>query len=335
MNPGGGEPPSTGATTPVIAVIGNPNTGKSTLFNALTGLRQKTANYPGVTVERHTGSLTLNGTEVTLVDLPGAYSLAAHSPDEMVALDVLLGHAADLPRPRAVLAVLDATNLRRNLFLLTQLAELELPVVVALNLSDLAVRRGISLDVAALSDLLKMPVVQVAAASGQGVEALRQAMARSLSANPAQPLAALPAAQRAAEGLWSRLQGEGSTMTAFEILRALIDADGAAERRFMAAHGERHGPELQQLRARLGAAESLAAQEARTRYALINDIVRRTEHRAATTPGLGHLLDQSPGVGLAALSAGDGHGVPGRVFLGHARDGLHGRLDLPVGRSGA
>ena len=141
------EPPG----TPVIAVIGNPNTGKSTLFNALTGLRQKTANYPGVTVERHTGDIMLDGQTVTLVDLPGAYSLAAQSPDEMVAIDVLLGHVEDLPRPRAVLAVVDATNLRRNLFLVTQLAELGLPMVIALNMSDLAAEnRGIRIDIAEL-----------------------------------------------------------------------------------------------------------------------------------------------------------------------------------------
>jgi len=109
-----------------IVLVGQPNSGKSTLFNALTGLRQKTANYPGVTVERHTGEIVLAGQPVTLVDLPGAYSLAAQSPDEMVAIDVLLGHVTDVPRPRAVLAVVDSTNLRRNLFLVTQLAELGL-----------------------------------------------------------------------------------------------------------------------------------------------------------------------------------------------------------------
>ena len=133
----------------MIAVIGNPNTGKSTLFNALTGLRQKTANYPGVTVERHTGHISLNSQNVTLVDLPGAYSIAAQSPDEMVAIDVLLGHVEDLPRPRAILAVVDATNLRRNLFLVTQLAELGLPMVVGLNMTDLAAAKGIEIDIAA------------------------------------------------------------------------------------------------------------------------------------------------------------------------------------------
>ena len=123
-----GPKPGTTAPTPVIAVIGNPNTGKSTLFNMLTGLKQKTANDPGVTVERHTGTISVAGHEIALVDLPGTYSLAAKSPDEMIAVDVLLGHVEKLERPKAILAVADATNLRRNLFLVTQLIELNLPV---------------------------------------------------------------------------------------------------------------------------------------------------------------------------------------------------------------
>ena len=161
-------PPAPEAAT-VIALIGNPNTGKSMLFNALTGLRQKTANYPGVTVERHTGEIVLAGQPVTLVDLPGAYSLAAQSPDEMVAIDVLLGHVTDLPRPRAVLAVVDATNLRRNLFLVTQLAELGLPLVVALNVSDVAESRGIRIDTAELGRQLGATVVRVSAARETGL----------------------------------------------------------------------------------------------------------------------------------------------------------------------
>jgi ferrous iron transport protein B len=137
---------------PTIAVVGNPNTGKSTLFNNLTGLRQKTANYPGVTVERHTGTIHLDQGEVTLIDLPGAYSLAAHSPDEMVSADVLLGRIEDVPLPSAILVVVDSTNLRRNLFMATQILELNLPVVVALNMIDRATKRGISIDSERLSN---------------------------------------------------------------------------------------------------------------------------------------------------------------------------------------
>ena len=168
------------STGPVIAIIGNPNTGKSTLFNALTGLRQKTANYPGVTVERHTGTIRLGDRTASLVDLPGSYSLAAQSPDEMIAIDVLLGHVEDLPRPKAVLAVVDAANLRRNLFLVTQLAEIGLPLVVALNMSDLAREQGIDIDVLQLATRLGARVVPVSAARGEGLDALRTALAEAL-----------------------------------------------------------------------------------------------------------------------------------------------------------
>jgi len=144
---------------PVIAVVGNPNTGKSTLFNALTGLRQKTANFPGVTVEHHTGLIELPSGKVNLVDLPGSYSLAAESPDEMVACDVLLGLIDNLKQPDAVLVVVDSANLRRNLFLAHQIMELGKSVIIALNMSDVAERRGIHIDADKLSKELGAAVI--------------------------------------------------------------------------------------------------------------------------------------------------------------------------------
>ncbi|NBR70115.1 MAG: GTP-binding protein, partial [Verrucomicrobia bacterium] len=129
-----------------IAVIGNPNAGKSTLFNALTGLRQRVGNYPGVTVEKRTGTAyTLHGEAIELIDLPGMYSLTPRSPDEEIALKVLRGEADGLPRPDAVLCVVDASNLERNLFLVTQVMEIGLPVLVALNMVDVAEARGVRL----------------------------------------------------------------------------------------------------------------------------------------------------------------------------------------------
>ncbi|MDH4023095.1 MAG: 50S ribosome-binding GTPase, partial [Gammaproteobacteria bacterium] len=200
----------------IIALIGNPNTGKSTLFNALTGLRQKTANYPGVTVEQHTGEIEVDGHAVTLVDLPGAYSLAAQSPDEMVAIDVLLGHVTDLPRPRAVLAVVDATNLRRNLFLVTQLAELDLPLVIALNLSDAAEKQGIRIDTTELGSQLGATVVPVSASRGTGLDALRTALANAIQAGSATPLRVLPEVAAAAADLGQRLRAAGSHLQDYE-----------------------------------------------------------------------------------------------------------------------
>ncbi len=263
-----------------IAVIGNPNTGKSTLFNALTGLKQKTANYPGVTVERHTGTVTVAGEPITLVDLPGAYSLAAQSPDEMIAIDVLLGHVEDMRRPSAILAVVDATNLRRNLFLVTQLAELGLPIVLAVNMMDMAKEKGIRIDTEALARRLSATVVPISAARGEGLDELRAALKRSVVAEAPAPLRVLPDVGAAAKDLCERLRSEGLHLSEYEAERALIDAHGIAERRFEFVAGAAYMTELGDLRARLSAGSSLAAMEAKARYDLINDIVTEVEQRA-------------------------------------------------------
>ena len=282
-----------GPDTPtVIALIGNPNTGKSTLFNALTGLRQKTANYPGVTVERHTGQIALAGGPVTLVDLPGAYSLAAQSPDEMVAIDALLGHVTDLPRPRAVLAVVDSTNLRRNLFLVTQLAELGLPLVVALNLADVAENREIRIDAAELGRQLGATVVPVSASRGTGLAELRTALEAAITAPAPVALRVLPEVGAAAAELGQRLRAAGSHLLDYEVERALIDAQGVAERRFEMTAGEAFRGELARLRKELGAGVSLAETEATARYGLINAIVAKTEQRIPQAMSFGDRLDR-------------------------------------------
>src|SRR5580658_5700670 len=127
-------PPAAAAAIRRLAVVGNPNCGKSTIFNALTGLRQKVGNYPGVTVEKKTGRFFgSHGESMDLLDLPGSYSLQVRSPDEAVARDVLLGRQAGTVRPDVIICVVDASNLERNLYLVAQMLELNAPVVVALN----------------------------------------------------------------------------------------------------------------------------------------------------------------------------------------------------------
>src|SRR5580658_6483590 len=118
---------------PTVALVGNPNTGKTTLFNALAGMNQRVGNYPGVTVETKKGRLRQDGLVLDLIDLPGTYSLAARSPDEMLAVDLVLGRQDGEARPDVVITVVDASNLERNLYLTTQVLELGVPVVVALN----------------------------------------------------------------------------------------------------------------------------------------------------------------------------------------------------------
>lgn len=293
--PAASTPPAPAPVThiaPIIAVIGNPNTGKSTLFNALTGLKQKTANYPGVTVERHTGSITLEGREVCLVDLPGTYSLAAQSPDEVVAIDVLLGHVEDLARPRAILIVADATNLRRNLFLATQLAELGLPLVLALNMLDVAAENGVQLDPQRLAARLDATVVPVVATSGQGLPELRAALAEAVRKPPRPRLVVLPEVHQAAVALAARVAAAGHSLDAYEVERALIDAHGVAERRFEYATSPELMAELADLRMRLSAGSSLAAIEAKARYQLIDGIIREVEVRAPPKVTLREHLDR-------------------------------------------
>ena len=159
--------------SPLVALVGNPNCGKTALFNILTGSRQKVANYAGVTVERKEGSLlTPSGKRVRILDLPGAYSLDPLTPDESVTVDVLLGRRAGEARPDFVVCVTDATNLRQNLRLTLSLKRLGLPMVVALNMTDIARRKGIVIDAQRLAHELGVPVVETIGVKSSGVQAL-------------------------------------------------------------------------------------------------------------------------------------------------------------------
>ena len=159
----------------MIALAGNPNAGKTTLFNALTGLKQKVANYPGVTVERKEGFWRLgNDNYARLIDLPGLYSLDATSLDEQIARDVLTGRIANLPKPHIIVAVVDATNLERNLYLVTQLLDYNVPLVVALTMVDTAEKQSLEINTKKLSKLLQVPVVEVKATQRKGIEELTE-----------------------------------------------------------------------------------------------------------------------------------------------------------------
>jgi len=163
--------------TLTVALAGNPNSGKTTIFNALTGMRQKVANYPGVTVEKKTGRCRLDdGTKINIIDLPGTYSLISRSPDEVVAMEVLRGLRKDTPAPDAVIVVVDASNLQRNLYLVSQLIELGRPMVIALNMMDIARRRGINISAERLENVLGVPVVEVVGNKHQGITPLKEAI---------------------------------------------------------------------------------------------------------------------------------------------------------------
>jgi len=171
------------STASLVAVVGNPNCGKSALFNALTGLRQKVANYPGATVERRSGAL-LGNAEIELIDLPGSYSLTPRSPDELVTQQVLTGTHSSEQRPQAILCVIDATNLAQHLRFALELRVLGLPMVIALNMVDLAERERISIDVKLLSEKLGVPVIETVAVRKRGLEELKEQTNKAIIAGP-------------------------------------------------------------------------------------------------------------------------------------------------------
>ena len=174
----------------LLALVGNPNCGKTALFNRLTGSNQKVANYAGVTVERKEGRLrSTAGKNFRLLDLPGTYSLHPRSPDERVTVDVLAGRATGEKKPDLVVCVVDATNLRRNLRLVLAVKRQGLPVVVALNMADLAAKRGLHIDPVALSAQLGVPVVRTVATQGEGIEELKSLFDESRVWAPSGPVA--------------------------------------------------------------------------------------------------------------------------------------------------
>jgi ferrous iron transport protein B len=254
-----------------IAIAGNPNAGKTSLFNALTGLRQKVANYPGVTVERKEGVWALEGGQTArLIDLPGLYSLDASSIDERIARDVLMGRARGLPAPDAIIAVVDATNLARNLYLITQLLEYESPVVIALTMVDMAERRGIDIDVQRLRDLLGVPVVPVVAPQRRGLNELSRAVSEA-----------------ARHGATKRVQWRLSEQAEREIAALCDDGEAgpAARRRVMEElYGEELPPDQNRRALILAARQRLQAHDPNwwqepllARYRFIERIIAEVE----------------------------------------------------------
>src|SRR5262245_57429438 len=171
-----------------FALVGTPNSGKTALFNALTGSRQKVANYPGVTVERRAGLLRMpSGRSVNLIDLPGTYSLRGRSPDEEITRDVVLGRLATEPRPDLLLCVADATSLRLALRLVVELKRVGRPIMLVLNMFDIATRRGVKIDLERLSTELGVPVVTSVAVRRGGTEDLLRRMDELAASKPSPP----------------------------------------------------------------------------------------------------------------------------------------------------
>ncbi len=178
--------PRTPGKIQTVALVGPPNSGKSTLFNRLTGLRQKVANYPGVTVEQRIGKLSgIGRSDLMLIDLPGIYSLSSYSEDARVAVDVLHGEMPGTPAPDAILLVLDSMHLSRQLMLAGPVLELGLPTLMLLNMSDVMEARSGEVDSLALAQELGAPVAKISAARGTGLDAVRNFLARKERGDPA------------------------------------------------------------------------------------------------------------------------------------------------------
>jgi ferrous iron transport protein B len=255
-----------------VAVAGNPNAGKTTLFNRLTGLRQKVGNYPGVTVERKEGSAVFAGRRARVIDLPGAYSLTAHSPDEAVARDIVFGWQPDCPPPDVLIVVVDASHLERNLFLATQLTDLGWPTVLALNMVDVAEDRGVVIDVGRLEELLGVRVVPLVASTGRGLPELEEAVRAARPATRHTPLR--PVAQAQVDALADRLasiDGVPGTLAMGIATRVLVAPQGLDDAR--RHYGDELADAVSVARAAL-AAEGCAWQgcEASARYAWLRQV---------------------------------------------------------------
>ena len=265
-----------------VALVGNPNTGKSTLFNALTGYRQRVGNYPGTTVERRTGFLrTKNDAPIEVVDLPGAYSLAARAADEAIVLDAILGRGSCESKPDLIVSVVDAANLGRNLFFCTQLLEMGVPLVVAVNMMDLAEASGVRIDTAALSEELGVVVVGVVATKQIGIEALEKAIIDSLDAPCSDHCPSFPDCVCAElDGLCHSLAdggaGEHHRASRIEAMQTLLDPGGYHESRLVKRCGRGLAEELAERRGRIvSAGESVVEVEARVRYTWIDRVLHR------------------------------------------------------------
>ena len=253
-----------------VALVGNPNTGKSTLFSALCGVPTRVGNYPGVTVEKKLGRYRDDGGEVLIVDLPGTYSLSARTMDEMVSVDVLLGRQPDVPKLDVIVAIVDATNLERNLYLFTQLRQLNIPLVLVLNMWDRVLASDIQVDLAKLSERLGVKVISATASRSSGIQDIKAAIREAASDRDVAAASVFPREfQRESAELRDWLAAHGQpVMQEFLVERLLLDIDGVHAQKLSKQSA------LQELPERIGAArdrlasagQRVPAVETRCRY---------------------------------------------------------------------
>lgn len=262
---------TTEARPRIVALIGNPNTGKSTLFGALVGIHQHVGNYPGVTVEKKTGQMYHGGQRYELIDLPGLYSLAPRSRDEMVTVDVLLGRYEDSPVPDAVICVVDASNLQRNLYLAGQVLEFGLPTVLAVNMMDVAKRHDVRLKLDRLAKRLGIPVIPVQANRQVGLDEVQAALAQVVKNHTVYDRSPFPEVfEREVE----QLETAAEDLSPCLIRRLLLDSNGYLERALLDGERQEVGEQFAAARSRLAEAGcAIPGVETEARYGWAGEIL--------------------------------------------------------------
>lgn len=266
-----------------IAVAGNPNSGKTAVFNALTGLRYRVGNYPGVTVEKREGAIPHS--DITLVDLPGTYALSARSPDEEITRDVLLGRIAGTRRPEGLLIVVDAANLERNLYLASQLLDFGMPAVIACNMVDVAAERGLRVDAERLAKALGVPVISTVATTGEGIATLRQTLIAMDGRRPPPRVWILPDVFETAVQRVARVMAESGATPAYAALGGALlwitdylSGEPAARRsaeRYLTRLSAEHAAELREAAVLVDATQQdPAATVIEARYAWISGVAQ-------------------------------------------------------------
>lgn len=280
-------PSTTEKRTLRVVLLGNPNTGKSTIFNLLSGGKSRIGNYPGVTVEKKTAFLRGSSTSIELVDLPGTYSLAPRSRDEMVAVDVLLGRQAGELKPDAIVCILDASNIERNLYLVSQVLDLHLPTILVLNMWDMAQEREIQIDVAGLRQRLRTPIVTTTAHKQTGLDSLRQALEQVAElATPPDRVIFPEVFQQEVAALDQKLVEWGvQDVPEYFRERLLLDVGGYLESHLIVQHVQDLRFWLEEARERMKAAGCRVPMvEARVRYAWVREMVSGLVHQPKTRP---------------------------------------------------
>ena len=280
-------PAESSTQTLTVALIGNPNTGKSTLFSALCGVRQRTGNYPGVTVEKKLGHADFHQQSFIIVDLPGSYSLAPRSPDEMIAVDVLLGRQNAIDEPDAVLCIVDASNLERNLYLVSQVFELGKPTVIALNMVDVARDRGLTIDVDLLRKRLHVPVIEIQANRKRGLKELKQALVDAIDSRQTPPASPFPELFQAEV---AKLESEcanafATPLPRYLVERLLLDTSGYLSHGGIREINASIHTAITAARKRLAdAGTPVPAVEAMARYQWIGNLLKDVVQRPSSRP---------------------------------------------------